>query len=129
MGGFDTHFDQEDYLGLRFEEINDAIETFVAEMKAQKMWENVVIVTASDFGRTITPNGGDGTDHGWGGNYFAVGGSLRGGRILGEYPADLTRKSTHMIGRSRPIPTTSYDAVLNAVAQWYGVTDPDDLDR
>merc|ERR1712130_348020 len=44
MGGFDTHFDQEDYLGLRFEEINDAIETFVDEMRKQNMWEKVVLV-------------------------------------------------------------------------------------
>ena len=58
-----------------------------------------------------------------------MGGSLRGGRIIGEYPSDLTRKSDYMVGRGRPIPTTSYDAVLQGVAQWYGVTDPDALDR
>ena len=44
--------------------MNSAISDFVKEMKSQKLWENVVLVTSSDFGRTITPNSAGGTDHG-----------------------------------------------------------------
>jgi len=58
MGGFDTHFDQEEILGTRFETISEAFEAFVKEMRGQGMWQNVAIVTSSDFARTITPNGG-----------------------------------------------------------------------
>ena len=42
-----------------------ALESFAKEMKLQGLWENVTIVQASEFGRTITANG-DGSDHAWG---------------------------------------------------------------
>ena len=45
------------------------------------MWENVTIVTASDFGRTLTDNG-LGTDHGWAGIDMLLGGAVRGGQVL-----------------------------------------------
>ena len=57
-GGFDTHSNQEDVLGSRFEHISSVLDVFVQEMKLQQEWKNVVIVLSSDFGRTITPNGG-----------------------------------------------------------------------
>ena len=51
-------------LQTKFAQMNSAIKDFIAEMKAQGLWENIVLVTASDFGRTITPNSAGGTDHG-----------------------------------------------------------------
>ena len=36
--------------------------------------------------RTITPNSSGGTDHAWGGNFFLMGGKLKGGRIIGTHP-------------------------------------------
>ena len=47
--------------------LNEALTAFVNELKAIDMWDDVVLVMASDFGRTLTPNTGGGTDHGWGG--------------------------------------------------------------
>ena len=43
-----------------------ALENFVTEMKAQGIWNDVVILTISDFGRKLVPNG-RGCDHAWGG--------------------------------------------------------------
>ena len=51
-------------LETKFAQMNSAISDFVKEMKSQNLWENVVLVTSSDFGRTITPNSAGGTDHG-----------------------------------------------------------------
>ena len=51
-------------LESKFAQMNSAISDFVDEMKSQDLWENVVLVTSSDFGRTITPNSAGGTDHG-----------------------------------------------------------------
>lgn len=93
---------------------------FIKEMKLQKVWDDVVIVQASEFGRTLTSNGA-GTDHGWGGNYMLLGGSVKGKRIVGKFPNDLTDRSDVSIGRGRLLPTTSWDAVWNAVLEWYGV--------
>lgn len=50
-----------------------------------------------------------------------------GGKILGEFPDDLTDAGPLNIGRGRLIPTTSWDAVFNAVAEWAGITDEADL--
>jgi len=123
LGGFDTHSDIEDTLIEKFTEINDAIQSFVTEMKHQQKWDNVVMIEASDFGRTLTPNSKDGTDHGWGGNYFLLGGSVDGSRILGKYPDDLTSSGSQSIKRGRLIPSTSWDEVWNGVGQWFGISD------
>jgi hypothetical protein len=52
--------------------VNYALEEFVAELKAQGTFDNVVIVTHSDFARTLTPNSNAGTDHGWSGIQMAA---------------------------------------------------------
>merc|ERR1712113_39438 len=120
VGGFDTHNDVGETLESKLDMINSAIGQFVTEMEAQKVWEDVVLVTVSDFGRTLTSNG-LGTDHAWGGNYFAVGGDLKGKQILGHFPEKLGSDSVNNIGRGRILPTTSWEAMWLALAQWFGV--------
>ena len=60
-------------------------------------------------------------------NTAALKGRVKGGRILGEYPSDLTEKSRLNLGRGRIQPTTSWDALWNGIAQWFGITDEKDL--
>eukprot|EP00547_Thalassionema_nitzschioides_P008451 CAMPEP_0194227304 /NCGR_PEP_ID=MMETSP0156-20130528/42790_1 /TAXON_ID=33649 /ORGANISM="Thalassionema nitzschioides, Strain L26-B" /LENGTH=2008 /DNA_ID=CAMNT_0038959783 /DNA_START=685 /DNA_END=6711 /DNA_ORIENTATION=- len=119
QGGYDTHSNNMDSIAVRFRELNAALKAFSEEMVEQSLWDQVVLVSASDFGRTLTPNSKHGTDHAWGGNYFAVGGSLNGTRILGEYPHDLTANGPLNIGRGRLIPTTSWDSIWHGVAEWF----------
>lgn len=54
-----------------------------------------------------------------------MGGKVRGGRILGDYPRPLSPKCPSWIGRGRFIPTTPWDAVWNGLANWLGVSDKD----
>jgi len=54
---------------------------------------------------------------------------VKGGRILGEYPTDLSINSPLNIGRGRLIPTTPFEAVWNGVSKWLGVEADDDLDK
>ena len=61
-------------------------------------------------------------------NVAALKGRVMGGRILGEYPSDLTEKSQLNLGRGRIQPTTSWEALWNGIAQWFGITDENDLD-
>jgi len=58
-----------------------------------------------------------------------LGGSLRGGRILGQYPTDLSDESPLNIGRGRLLPTLPWEAVWNAVAQWMDVNEDSALDK
>jgi len=122
MGGFDTHAAVENRLEDLFTALNDALEKFVIELRdEQGIWDSVTIIETSDFARTLTPNGGLGTDHAWGGHMFIAGGSVDGGKILGEFPTDMTTEGTLNVGRGRLIPTTPFDSAFNAVAEWFGI--------
>jgi Uncharacterized protein conserved in bacteria len=62
-------------------------------MSAQKMLQNILLVTTSEFGRRVKENGSKGTDHGTAAPIFLYGTSLRG-KILGSQPdlSDLDNK-------------------------------------
>ena len=126
--GFDSHNDVGESLDKRFEELNEALEAFVTELKLIGVWDNVAIVQTSDFGRTMSGNSGGGTDHGWGGNYWLAGGGVNGRRIVGKYPPTFRLDYEYNIDRGRLIPTTSWDSIFNAIADWMGVTTEDEFD-
>lgn len=50
--------------------LNKALGMFVEELKRLNLWDNVAILITSDFGRTLTQNGREGSDHAWGGHYM-----------------------------------------------------------
>ena len=105
-----------------FIELNEALEIFWTAIKSMGLQNNVVLYTASDFGRTLTSNG-SGSDHAWGGNHFIISGSgnINGGEIYGEYPDLALNNSSTDIGRGRILPTTSVDSYMAELAYWYGV--------
>ena len=94
------------------------------ELKGMGLWDSVVLLSASEFGRTLRSNG-RGTDHGWGGNYFIAGGRLNGGQVLGHYPnaTQLFEGGGLNVGQGRLIPTTSWETVWQPLVQWMGVED------
>ena len=65
------------------------------------------------------------------GNHFVLGGSVRGGRIHGQFPSDLVSETSPLeVGRGRGvlIPTTPWEGMWYGVAQWFGVHDDRLLD-
>jgi len=127
FGGWDHHSKMKVNLATMFDELNTALDTFWAEMDKQKNEDKVVLVATSDFGRTLTANSKDGSDHGWGGNYFMMGGQVKGGQMLGKYPSDLD--GPLITKRARVIPTTPWDAVWYGISEWLGVTDAEVLNN
>lgn len=129
LGGWDHHQEMKTNLADGFQNLNTALTLFVKEMQAQNIWNNVTLVVTSEFGRTLTANSNDGSDHAWGGNYFLLGGDVQGGQILGQYPSDITEGSSELnIGRGRLIPTSSWESLWNGVLEWMGLDDENDLD-
>jgi len=119
--GWDHHFDVVNSMTKALKTVDDHLKNFESGLKLQGRWDDVTLVIFSDFGRDLTMNGGNGTDHGWGSNLFVAGGSVKGGQILGSYPDDLTNKSPYVMGGT-VIPTTPLDSMWNSIAQWMGVT-------
>jgi hypothetical protein len=120
-GGWDTHSQVLMNQVNLFADVDASFKAFADEMKAKNVWNNVVLVETSDFARTLTPNGGAGTDHAWGGHYMMMGGSVKGKQIVGEYPESIAEGSALNIGRGRIIPTRSWESVFLPLAQWAGV--------
>lgn len=119
QGGFDTHSAQaQDLPGLQ-QGIGEAIAAFYAATEELGVAEQVTTFTAADFGRTLTVNG-DGTDHGWGGHHFVVGGAVRGGDIYGDIPvAELGHAQD--AGNGRLIPTTAVEQFAAPLGSWFGL--------
>ena len=58
---YDSH--RGDGLADKFKNLDPAVNNFVDEMKRQNLWDNVVIVQSSEFGRSVAVNSNSGTDH------------------------------------------------------------------
>ena len=91
LGSFDTHVNQEGQQKRLFTEMNDAIKAFVADLKANNRFQDVLLMTFSEFGRRVTQNASGGTDHGTANNMFFISGALRQKGVLNAMPslADL----------------------------------------
>ncbi|TNE57018.1 MAG: DUF1501 domain-containing protein [Bacteroidetes bacterium] len=86
LGSFDTHINQENQQTRLFKELNDALEAFAAELKAQGRWNDVLVATFSEFGRRVAQNASGGTDHGTANQMFFMGGGLKQKGLLNELP-------------------------------------------
>lgn len=132
LGGWDTHTTQipgqtnAGHYGL-VNQMSRAIRAFKDAMQAIGMWNNVLLFSASDFNRTLTPNKSDnsaGSDHAWGGHMFVAGGAVKGGKICGQFPNLTVNGGIDCTGnRGRWIPSTATDQVFASVAKWFGCSD------
>jgi len=126
LGGFDFHTneltDQDTLLGQLSQAVN-AFYTATGELLVDK---DVTTFTASEFGRTLQPNGSGGTDHAWGSHHFVVGGSVLGGKFYGTYPQLILGGPDDANSRGTLIPTTSISQYAATLARWFGV-DPMDF--
>lgn len=113
LGGFDTHSAQgrtaADDFGhpQRLRWFSEAVAAFLDDMGGQGLRERVVILTFSEFGRTLEANGSRGTDHGTAYPVFAIGERVRGG-LFGEHPS-LRASALDRYGD--PVATTDFRCV------------------
>ncbi len=115
VGGWDTHVNQggaQGQLAQRLGDFSQSIAALVADL-GDRM-DDVVILTMSEFGRTVRQNGTGGTDHGHAGAMFVIGGSLASPRtVLGRWPG-LAPEQLHE-GRDLAL-TTDMRAVFSEIA-------------
>jgi len=85
--GWDTHVAEgaaDGQLARRLQALDLAIDAMRTAM-GPEVWNKTAVVMATEFGRTVHPNGSGGTDHGTGGAAFLFGGAVQGGQVKAEW--------------------------------------------
>lgn len=115
--GWDTHSGQRGRLNAQLRSLDQLLAALKTGLGAD--WANTLVVVATEFGRTARPNGTGGTDHGQASAAMLVGGAVRGGTVIADWPG-LTDAALYE-GRDLK-PTTDLDALIaGALAQHYAL--------
>ena len=130
IGAFDTHNSQNAVHAEQMAMLAHGLRYFDTTLGQLGARDKVTTFTASDFGRSFTSNG-NGTDHGWGGHHFVMGGAVRGGDIYGRFPvlAAKNRNDNEFDGSADQLlngvllPQVSVDQYGATLARWFGVSD------
>ncbi|MBC7556841.1 MAG: DUF1501 domain-containing protein, partial [Chryseobacterium sp.] len=86
VGSFDTHINQNQRQEKLFSDINDAVKSFVTDLKKNGLFDNVLLMTFSEFGRRVSQNASNGTDHGTANQMFFLSGGLKKKGVLNALP-------------------------------------------
>lgn len=133
LAGFDTHSDHLRQHASQLAKLDHAVDYFqkcLTQMPGGDIRSQVTTFTASEFGRTLV-NNGDGTDHGWGGHHFVIGGAVKGGDVYGRYPqfmafdGDGNFFSDQLLSRGVLLPGLAVDQLVYTLGKWMGVSDAD----
>lgn len=87
FGGWDTHANQgiqSGYLANRLKALGSGIQGVADELGP--LWRDTAVLVITEFGRTAAPNGSTGTDHGTASVALLVGGAVKGGRVIADWP-------------------------------------------
>ncbi len=85
-GSFDTHVNQNDMQQKLFGDINETVKAFVADMKSNGLFDDILLMTFSEFGRRVAQNASKGTDHGTANQMFFISGGLKKKGLLNPLP-------------------------------------------
>lgn len=84
-GGFDNHANQADNHAALLHQLSESVSAFVCDLKRDGLLDRVLLMTFSEFGRTVRENGRRGTDHGSAAPLFLAGGKVTAG-LIGPHP-------------------------------------------
>ncbi|RME74529.1 MAG: DUF1501 domain-containing protein [Planctomycetota bacterium] len=120
MGSFDTHSGQKNPHMRLMQELSQSLAAFRKALKQAGIWDRVLVMTYSEFGRRVRENGSKGTDHGTAAPHFILGGKVKGG-IYGKQPSlkDLDRGDLKF--------TTDYRRMYMTVAKLWWNLSPENL--
>ena len=119
LGGWDTHANQRFAFPRSARGLDALLGAYKAGMGAA--WANTLVVVATEFGRTARLNGTGGTDHGTAGAALLMGGAVRGGRVIADWPGLAERQLFE--GRDLA-PTTALESVIAGAVAEHWQLDP-----
>jgi uncharacterized protein (DUF1501 family) len=130
LSGFDHHNGELAGHAALLGVLSQYMNAFWQAMGEINMTQNVTVFTMSEFGRTLTSNGGSatgtgaaGSDHGWGSHALVQGGAVKGG-FYGTMPS-LQVGGPDDFNNGRLVPTTSTDQFAATLANWFGIAAAD----
>ena len=118
-GGWDTHAGQRGRLGAQL----NGLDQMIAALKTGlgPHWAKTMVLVATEFGRTVKVNGTQGTDHGTASVAWLLGGAVKGGRVVADWPG----LSDAALYEGRDLkPTAGLDAVIGSAAAAHFGVDP-----
>jgi uncharacterized protein (DUF1501 family) len=118
QNGYDNHDGLNGIHPGLLRELGGALAAFQQAMAALGIEDRVTTFTASEFGRTLISNG-NGSDHGWGGHHFILGGAVRGGRYYGTLP-EWNIEGPGYVDHGRLLPGTSVEQFGATLGAWFG---------
>ena len=113
IGGFDNHANQLGNHCAELHQLAESVAAFIYDLQRDKQLDRVLLMTFSEFGRTVKENGRRGTDHGVAAPMFLAGGKVQGG-LLGTHPSliDLDKGALKMHTDFRRVYATVLDRWL-----------------
>ena len=116
-GGWDTHAQQRGRLAAQLRGLDALVGALKTGLGAE--WDNTLVLVATEFGRTVKVNGTGGTDHGTASMAMLIGGRVRGGSVVADWPG--LGDAALYEGRDLR-PTTEMDALISgAMAEHYRI--------
>lgn len=121
LGGWDTHNQQANRLERNLSLLDKGIASLQKGLGS--MWDDTLVIVATEFGRTVKENGTKGTDHGTGSVMFLTGGAVKGGKVLGEWPG--LKPEQLFEGRDLKPTSNTFDWIATALQQHWRISDAD----
>ena len=124
--GWDHHANQGGASGTQhdmMETLAKGLATFAADI-GDRM-DHTMVLTMTEFGRTVRENGNNGTDHGHGGGMFILGGGVEGGKVAGRW-SGLDDETLYQ-GRDLPVTTDFRDVMAGSLKHLFDFKAPGDF--
>jgi uncharacterized protein (DUF1501 family) len=123
VGGWDNHVNEggsNGQLANRLDDFGRGIAALVCDLGDRMA--DVIVLTMSEFGRSVAENGNRGTDHGHGNAMMAIGGAVKGGKVYGKWPG--LKIDQRYEQRDLAVTTDFRDVFGEVIVRHLGVTDP-----
>jgi uncharacterized protein (DUF1501 family) len=124
LDGFDSHANQAGLIATRLAALDAVIDGL--HMGLGPEWKNTVVLVATEFGRTARVNGTAGTDHGTASTALVLGGALKPGGIVGDWP---TLKQSALFENRDVAPTLDMRGLFKGVLAEHMAVDKGALEK